>query len=98
MEDATVKTIKKTVVVHPIMDQYVRKTWAILIEEGYDASYSMALNFMLLTAIQEGIKEGGLAEETTDVLGGFLGDQATISQLNLQDNLSQLKEIWGLNR
>jgi len=45
--------IKKTVVIHPLMDSYVRKTWAILIENGKDASYSTALNFMLLATIFE---------------------------------------------
>ena len=97
MEDTATKSIKKTVVLHPMMDQYVRKTWAILIEDGYDATYSMALNFMLLTAIQEGIKDGGLAKETADVLRSFVNDQATISQLNLQDHLGQLRDIWGID-
>lgn len=46
-------TIKKTVVIHPIMDSYIRKTWAILIENGKDASYSTALNFMILATIFE---------------------------------------------
>ena len=91
MEDTATKSIKKTVVLHPIMDQYVRKTWAILIEDGYDATYSMALNFMILVAIQEGIKDGGLADETVDVVRSFLNDQATISHLNLQDHLGQLR-------
>ena len=97
MEDTATKSIKKTVVLHPMMDQYVRKTWALLIEDGYDATYSMALNFMVLSAIQEGIKDGGLAEETRNVIWAFVDDQATISQLNLQDHLSQLREIWGVD-
>ena len=97
MEDIGTKSIKKTVVLHPMMDKYVRKTWAILIEGGYDATYSMAVNFMILAAIQEGIKDGGFAEETRDVIGNFADDQATISQLNLQDHLSQLNEIWGID-
>ena len=57
----------------------------------------MAVNFMILAAIQEGIKDGGFTEETRDVIGNFADDQATISQLNLQDHLSQLKEIWGFD-
>lgn len=30
---------KKTVILHPIMDDYIRKTWAMLIENDYDATY-----------------------------------------------------------
>jgi hypothetical protein len=89
-------TIKKTVVVHPIMDSYIRKTWSILIEEGYDATYSMALNYMLLIAIMEASRKGGLSERTREIIQGFVSDQKTIDQLNLQEHLSNLKKSWGL--
>ena len=71
MQDVSSSSVKKTVVLHPMMDKYVRKTWAILIENDYDATYSMALNFMILVAIQEGIKDGSLSEETRDVVWEF---------------------------
>ena len=96
MEDTATRSIKKTVVLHPLMDRYVRKIWAILIEDGYEATYSMALNFMLLAAIQEGIKDGGLADETRKIVWAFADDQATISQLNLQDHVSQLRGFLGV--
>ena len=80
-----------------MMDQYVRKTWAMLIEEGHDATYSMAVNFMILAAIQEGIKDGGFAEETRDVVWAFVDDQTTVGQLNLQDHLNKLRDIWGVD-
>ncbi len=88
-------TIKKTVVVHPIMDGYIRKTWAILIEQGHDATYSMALNFMLLIAIMEASREGGLSEKTMETIRGFVTDQKTIKRLNLQEHLGQLREQLG---
>lgn len=94
-DKAEVEIIKKTVVLHEIMDRYVRKTWAILIDSDYDATYSTALNFMLLVAIMEGAKEGGLSEKTKETLWAFAEDQATIKRLNLQDHLARLRELWG---
>ena len=38
---------KKTVAIRKDLDVYIRMTWAALIEAGYDASYSTALNLML---------------------------------------------------
>ncbi|GAH62823.1 unnamed protein product [marine sediment metagenome] len=95
-EGEAVTTVKKTVVLHPIMDTYVRKTWAILIEDGHDATYSMALNFMLLATIMLAKNEEGLSEETQETLQGFLSDQQTINHLNSQEYLSRLRGIWGL--
>jgi hypothetical protein len=83
--------VKKSVVLHPLMDQYVRKTWALLIDGGHDATYSTALNFMLLAAIEESIKDGGLSEETRNDLWEFVNDQKTIQKLNLQEHLGELR-------
>jgi len=85
-------TIKKTVVIHPIMDSYIRKTWAILIESGKDASYSSALNFMLLATILEAQKPEGLSEEIRELIWNFVDDQKTIDELNLQDLLITLEK------
>lgn len=85
-------TIKKTVVIHPIMDSYVRKTWAILIENGKDASYSTALNFMLLATMLEAQKSKGLSEKTRELIWNFIHDRKTIDELNLQDSLVTLEE------
>jgi len=83
--------IKKTVVIHPIMDSYIRKTWAILIENGKDASYSTALNFMLLATILEATKSEGLSQKARDLVWNFVEDQKTINELNLQDFLTSFE-------
>lgn len=84
--------VRKTVAIHPIMDSYIRKTWAILIERGKDASYSTALNFMLLMAIIETKRPDGLSKETLETIWNFVEDQKTIDVLNLQDLLATLSE------
>jgi hypothetical protein len=84
--------VKKTVAIHPVIDKFIRKTWAILIENGYDATYSTALNFMLLIAIMEAIKGGSLSEETINIVWDFLKDEKTIEELNLTDQLSNIAE------
>jgi len=87
--------VKKTVVIHPIMDYFVRKTWSILIDGGYDATYSVALNFMLLAAIEEARKHDGLCPETRDMIWEFAGDYETIRKLNLEECIQQVKEgLW----
>lgn len=88
--------VKKTVVIHPMMDYFVRKTWAILIEAECDATYSVALNFMLLAAIEEARKDGGLCGETRDTIWDFAQDYETIRKLNLEEHLQEVKE--GLRR
>lgn len=96
IKDESKGTIKKTVVIHPIMDGYIRKTWSILIEQGHDATYSMALNYMLLITIMEATGEGGLSERTVETLQDFLYDRKTIDSLNLQEHLSQLRQHFRL--
>lgn len=55
--------VKRSVTVHPVVDEAVRKLWAILIEKGYDTSYSTTLSMLALggylaaTLIKEGSKE-----------------------------------------
>ncbi|MEE8470288.1 MAG: hypothetical protein V3S51_03055 [Dehalococcoidia bacterium] len=92
------KVIKKTVALHPIMDNYVRKTWAMLIDEGHDATYSSALNFMLLLAIVQASERDGLSDETKDVIWAFAQNRELINALHLEDDVSKLKEMWGNHR
>ena len=92
------KVIKKTVALHPIMDTYVRKTWAILIEEGYDATYSTALNFMLLIAVVQASGSDGLSEETKDVIWAFASNRELINALDLEGNITRLRKMWGNHR
>jgi len=44
--------VKKTVVVDEVMDACVRKVWASLVESGWDANYSTALNILLIAGVQ----------------------------------------------
>ena len=97
VQDESKGTIKKTVVMHPIMDSYVRKIWSILIEQGHDATYSMALNCMLLIVIMEASREGGFSESTREIMKDFVSDKKTIDKLNLQEQLGQLKEHFRLD-
>lgn len=90
------KLIKKTLIIHPAMDDYVRKTWAMLIDMGCNATYSSALNFMLLAMIIETIKEGGLSDETKRMIWDFARDPATMTRLNefLKKHLAKLREYY----
>lgn len=90
--------IKKTVAIHPLMDQYIRKTWALLVESGYDATYSTALNFMLLATIYEATQERGLSEKARDLIWKFVADQKTIDELNLQDHLVNISKHFSMVR
>jgi hypothetical protein len=92
------KVVKKTLAIHPIMDKFIRMTWSILVEAGYDATYSSALNMMLLIAIIETKREGGLSNETLDTIWNFAQDQATIDELNLQEHLAKLREYYQRSR
>lgn len=92
------KLIKKTVVIHPIMDSYIRKTWALLVEAGYDATYSSAVNMMLLMATMEAGKKDGLTAKTRKTIWDFAADQATINTLNLQDHIAQLEKQYQMEK
>lgn len=92
------KMVKKTVVIEPTMDECIRKTWSVLIELGYDATYSMALNAMLVMAVTEGTKEGGSSQEAVDMMKSFINDREVVRRLNAQEYLTQVRELWGDNR
>jgi len=85
------KVVKKSIALHPIMDHYIRKTWAILIDSGKNASYSTALNYMLLNSIFLTIHQG-IDENTRNILAGFLEDQNTITKINFEDLLINYRE------
>ena len=88
--------VKKSVAIHPIMDKGVRKIWSHLIENGYDATYSTAVNFMLLGAIFEATKKGGWSDETIRIVWNFVEDKKTIKELNLEDQLANIAEQISL--
>lgn len=89
--------VKKTVAIHPVMDSFIRKMWAILIENGYDASYSTALNYMLLGHIRS-VQERGLDEVVVHDLNDFLRDEKTISELDLADYVDKIAVIRKTKR
>lgn len=84
--------VKKTVAINPIIDDYVRKTWAILIEEGYDASYSTALNYMLLCQILI-VADKGIPQKIRNELNSFLIDESSIDELNIEDFSQKIDEL-----
>lgn len=84
--------IKKTLAIHPVMDKYVRILWSQLVRNGFDATYSLALNYMLLAHIWEVVeRKGGFTKGTLDILDKFLEDNDTINELNAED----YKELLG---
>lgn len=86
--------IKKTVALHPIADRYIRLTWASLIKEGYDATYSTALNWMLIAIIWELSKsKGKLKKSTLDTLADFMNDPEAAGELNAQDYIETLDQL-----
>ncbi len=88
------KPIKRTVAIHPLMDEYVRKTWSLLIEDGHvpDATYSAALNFMLMAAIMEAHTRKGWTRNTRDTAWGFARDKGTIEELKIHEALPLFKD------
>ena len=83
--------IRKTVAIDEIIDKSIRAVWAQLIRQGQDASYSTALNFLIIAAIMEMSKPGGFSEETWRVLRNFIEDHKTIEEINLEDFLANLE-------
>ncbi len=80
----TEKPVKKTVAIPQAIDGYIRETWAILIENKVpNATYSAALNFMLLAAISEAGKKKGWGKEARDNAWSFARDRETLEQLKL---------------
>ena len=86
--------IKKTVAIHPVVDQYIRLTWSNLIKEGRDATYSTAMNWMLLAIIWELIQgKRELGNKTREVLRHFLDDPTAAGELNAEDYMESLKQF-----
>ena len=88
------RVIKKTVAIQPVIDAYIRKIWSMLIDEGHDANYSTALNFMLLLAIVQVTGDRGISEETKRIVWAYIGNRSLINALDLGEDISKLKEIW----
>jgi len=79
----------KAVVLHPIISDYIDHTQKVLQENGNDASYSVAVNAVLLMAIMESKRPGGLSKETREAVKDFVEDQSTIQELvSMESELS----------
>jgi len=80
--------VKKTVALHPIMDRYVRKLQAILVDNGYNASYSTALNYMVLYQVFD-VAYGKNPRKVRELLARFLNDPKTINKIVREDLLAE---------
>ena len=91
------RMIKRTVVLDPVVDAYVRKVWAMLIDTGADANYSTALNFLSLAIIQEARKApGSLPRDTRKLLWDFVtNSDATLNVKGGDDGREALLKFWG---
>jgi len=83
--------VKKTVALHPIMDSYVRKLHAILIDKGWDATYSTALNLMMLYQILD-VVERGVHQKVAELLNNFLQDEGTIAEIKQAERVEEYVE------
>lgn len=83
--------VKKTVALHPIMDSYVRKLQAILVEKGYNATYSTALNYMVLYNVFD-VQHRKMNPKVVERLRSFLNDRKTIKQIQREDKLNEYLE------
>lgn len=83
--------VKKTVALHRIMDSYVRKLQAILVEKGYNATYSTALNYMLLYNVFD-VQHRKMHPKVVELLRSFLNDRNTVKQIQREDKLNEYLE------
>jgi predicted ABC-class ATPase len=78
--------IKKTVALHPIMDGYVRKLHAILVDKGWNATYSTALNYMVLYQVFDTIYA---KKKRDELLRAFLQDTRTVHEIMKEDTIAE---------
>lgn len=83
--------VKKTVALHPIMDNYVRTLQTILIQKGWNATYSTALNYMVLYNVMD-VSSRKMHPKVLKVLRDFLHDRRTIREIQRQDRLTEYLE------
>lgn len=77
--------VKKTVAIHPIIDNLIRKAWARLIESGYNVTYSTVLNLLVLVAFSETLR--GWSEETQKLVSSFMKDEETLTTIDFEDHV-----------
>ena len=75
------------------MDSYVRKLQAILIGKGCNATYSTALNYMVLYNVFD-VQQRRMDPKVAELLQSFLKDPRTINEIVKEDLLTEyLEEI-----
>ena len=82
---------KRTVALHPIMDSYVRKLQAILIEKGWNATYSTALNYMILYNVLD-LQRRKIHPKVAESLQSFLADRETVKEIRREDRMTAYLE------
>ncbi len=85
--------VRRTVVLDSKLDACVREAWAELLGRGYEATYSMALNFMLVGHYAQATRPEGLVEEARGMMWNFAADRITTRHLNIQDHLARVAEL-----
>ena len=84
---------KKTVVLHPLIEQFVRQTQGILINADVEGTYSAAVNFMLLGFVMAA-SESDLPPEAMETVWSFARDARTIEEINLRERMHQLQSVF----
>jgi hypothetical protein len=87
------ETIRRTVVLHSAVDACVRKAWQVLIDAGFEATYSMAVNFMLVGHATDASRPQGLSDEARASMWDFAADGETVRHVNIQDHLVMLGQL-----
>lgn len=88
--------VKRTVVLDPAVDSYVRKVWAMLIDSGADANYSTALNFLTLAIIHEARRSPGtLPRDTRRLLWDYVANLAVSDSIKGDDSREAIVKFWG---
>lgn len=83
--------VKKTVALHPIMDSYVRKLQAILVEKGYNATYSTVVNYVILYQVLDVIHRK-THPKVAKLLQSLLNDRRTIKEIQREDRMTEYLE------
>ena len=75
--------VKKTVAILPEIDDIIRKLWATMIGKGYDATYSTALNALILGGwiAPEKLKNKEW-KDFFDSINSFLNDPKAANEIN----------------
>lgn len=91
-----VGVVKKTVVLDDRIERFVRLTQAILLqaEPPVEATYSAALNFMLVATIVEAGRPEGLSPETLETVWDFARDAPTVRKIGLHEQLEVVRRAF----